>query len=68
VGIVFLPFLGILLYLIVNGDHRRATVPARPAPVTDTTVQELEGLRELRGSGALSEDEYERAKARTLAD
>ncbi|MCP4085687.1 MAG: SHOCT domain-containing protein [Actinomycetia bacterium] len=65
-GIVFMPFLGILLYLIVNGGTESRPAPGRPTPISSTTVDDLERLRGLWTSGALSDDEYERAKSHSL--
>ncbi|MCP5028557.1 MAG: SHOCT domain-containing protein [Actinomycetia bacterium] len=65
-GIVFMPFLGIFLYLIVNGDADSRPAQARPAPISSATIDDLERLRELWTSGALSDDEYERAKSHAL--
>ena len=65
-AIVFLPFLGIFLYLIVNGDAESQQAPARPAPISSDKVDDLERLRDLWTRGSLTDDEYERAKSRTL--
>jgi len=82
VGIIILPFLGVFLYLIVNGDdmNRRS---AEDAQAYDDSVQEyirnaagqsksrsdeLADLSALHKSGALSDDEYSSAKAKVIND
>jgi hypothetical protein len=77
--LVFLPFLGVLLYLIVRGDGMRdrtikAQVDAKNA--FDSYVQEqaharspadeLHKLAELKDKGALSAEEFDQAKAKLL--
>jgi Short C-terminal domain/Phospholipase_D-nuclease N-terminal len=78
--LVFLPFLGVLIYLIVRGDGMRdRTIKAQ----TDAKVEfdsyvreqagaaspadELHKLAALKDKGALSAEEFERAKAKLLA-
>jgi cytochrome c biogenesis protein CcdA len=78
--LVFLPFLGVLLYLIVRGNGMRdrtikAQVDAKKQ--FDSYVQEqahagsaadeLHKLAELKDKGALSAEEFDRAKAKLLA-
>lgn len=71
VGIVFMPFLGVFLYLIVNGD--RMGQPGQNAPQTNrlasgaSTADELSKLATLHESGALTDEEYDRAKTRAVA-
>lgn len=77
VGILFLPFLGVFLYLIARGDrmgqreidrmqdmHRPTGSSARVMP--DTSTAELAELADLKARGSISEAEYERAKGRIL--
>lgn len=76
--LVFLPFLGALLYLIVRGDgmrDRTIKAQAEAKHEFDTYVrqqahsspaEELHKLNELKEKGALSAEEFEQAKARLL--
>ena len=77
--IVFLPWLGALLYLIVRGNSmnertrqvaldNQAAMRAYITESAGTSVsEELRGLAELRDSGVLTPAEYEQAKAKALA-
>lgn len=72
--IVFLPFLGALVYIIARPkvtaqDVRMMTESeaAYRAAASVSTADELSKLSELRGQGVLSEQEYEELKRRTLA-
>jgi len=78
--LVFLPFLGVLLYLIVRGDGMRdRTIKeqtdakkhfdeyVREQAGASSSADELHKLNELREKGALSPEEFERAKAKLLA-
>jgi Phospholipase_D-nuclease N-terminal/Short C-terminal domain len=77
--IVFLPWLGALLYLIVRGNSmnertrqvaldNQAAMRAYISESAGTSVsEELRGLAELRDSGVLTPAEYEQAKAKALA-
>ncbi len=78
--IVVLPLLGALIYMIARGDamnrraarERRASEDGFRAYVQDaagstSTAEELSKLAELRSSGVLNPEEYERAKAKVLA-
>ena len=78
--LVFLPFLGVLLYLIVRGDGMRdRTIKAqadtkrefdsyvREQAQAASPADELHKLNELRESGALSAEEFDRAKSKLLA-
>ena len=77
--IIIIPWLGALVYLIVRGrsmneralraakandEHMRAYV--RDAAGTTSTADELRKLNELRSEGVLSQEDYEKAKAKTL--
>jgi hypothetical protein len=77
--LVFLPFLGALLYLIVRGDGMRdRTIKAqadtkkefdsyvREQAQAGSPADELDKLAELKDKGALSAEEFDRAKARLL--
>ncbi len=77
--LVFLPFLGVLLYLIVRGNGMRdrtikAQVDAkkefdsyvREQAQSGSPADELHKLAELKDKGALSAEEFERAKAKLL--
>ena len=77
--LVFLPFLGVLLYLIVRGDGMRdRTIKAQAEAKQhfDSYVREqahtapadeLHKLNELKEKGALSAEEFDRAKSKLLA-
>ncbi|HEY6550577.1 MAG TPA: SHOCT domain-containing protein [Solirubrobacterales bacterium] len=78
--LVFLPFLGVLLYLIVRGNGMRdrtikAQVDAkkefdsyvREQAQAGSPADELHKLSELKDKGALSAEEFERAKSKLLA-
>jgi hypothetical protein len=77
--LVFLPFLGVLLYLIVRGNGMRdrtikAQVDAkkefdsyvREQAQAGSPADELHKLAELKEKGAISADEFDRAKAKLL--
>ena len=78
--IIIIPWLGALVYLIVRGrsmneralqaakandEHMRAYV--RDAAGSTSTADELRKLNELRAEGVLSQEDYEKAKAKALA-
>jgi hypothetical protein len=78
--LVFLPFLGVLLYLIVRGDGmRNRTIKAqadtkkefdsyvRQQAKPASPADELQKLNELREKGALSVEEFDGAKAKLLS-
>jgi cytochrome c biogenesis protein CcdA len=78
--LVFLPFLGVLLYLIVRGNGMRdrtikAQVDAkkefdsyvREQAQAGSPADELHKLAELKEKGALSAEEFDQAKAKLLA-
>lgn len=77
--ILFVPFLGVFIYLLVNGDkmNARANRAAqeqqdamqsyiRNAAGSGGTADELARLADLHSSGSLSDDEYDAAKAKAL--
>ncbi len=76
--ILFLPLIGVLVYLIVRGHtmhEHAATDQARAAAfqkwertgTSSGTVDDLSKLADLKEKGVLSDDEFERAKAKVLA-
>jgi energy-coupling factor transporter transmembrane protein EcfT len=78
--LVFLPFLGVLLYLIVRGEGMRDRALKEQADAkkhfdeyvrqqahAGSPADELHKLNELKEKGALSAEEFEQAKARLLA-
>jgi cytochrome c biogenesis protein CcdA len=78
--LVFLPFLGVLLYLIVRGNGMRdRTIKeqvdakkhfdeyVREQAGSGSSADELHKLAELKDKGALSPEEFEQAKAKLLA-
>jgi ABC-type multidrug transport system fused ATPase/permease subunit len=78
--LIFLPFLGVLIYLIARGDgmrERAAREQAEARKHMDAYIRETAGasspadelakLSELKDRGAISDAEFEQAKARILA-
>ncbi len=76
--IVILPFLGVLIYLIARGQnmHERTASQARVQDdafrryVRDAAASpadDIAKLDDLRNRGVLSDEEFERAKAKALA-
>jgi phospholipase D-like protein/putative oligomerization/nucleic acid binding protein len=77
--LVFLPFLGALIYLIARGDGmRERTIKAQKEAKGEfdsyirqqthsSPADELHKLSELKAKGDLSSEEFERAKAKLLA-
>jgi hypothetical protein len=78
--LVFLPFLGVLLYLIVRGDGMRDRTLKEQADAKQhfddyvreqaqagSAADELHKLAELKDKGALSSEEFEQAKAKLLS-
>jgi|SRR5436305_1078916 len=77
--LLILPFLGALIYLIARGDGmRRRSIKAQEdakgqldSYIRDqahsSPADELHKLNELKEKGALSPEEFERAKAKLLA-
>ena len=76
--LIFLPFLGVLIYLIARGAgmHERAAKRAATAQsqfdayvrqtAGSSPASELETLAKLRSDGTLSDAEFEQAKQRLL--
>ena len=77
--LVFLPVITVLIYLIARGDgmrHRAVEEQKHMQQASDeyirsvagsSPVDQLHRLDELRARGAISQDEFERMKARVLA-
>jgi cytochrome c biogenesis protein CcdA len=78
--LVFLAFLGVLLYLIVRGDGMRDRTIKEQADAkkhfdeyvreqagAGSSADELHKLSELKAKGDLSSEEFERAKAKLLS-
>ncbi len=78
--LIFLPFLGVLLYLIVRGNGMRdRTIKAqadtkkeldsyvREQAQAASPAEELHKLNDLKEKGALSSEEFDQAKAKLLA-
>ncbi len=79
--LVFLPWLGALIYLIARGgsmherqakmaqdnDARMRAYVQEAAGTTSSTADELRKLAELRDSGAITPADYEQAKAKALS-
>jgi len=77
--LLILPFLGALIYLIARGDGmRERTIKAQEdakgqfdayiqQQAHSSPADELHKLNELKEKGALSTEEFERAKAKLLA-
>ena len=82
VFLIVLPWIGCLTYLIVRGrsmserarmeaerneqDLRRYVQSVAAAPTGDSTASELTKLVDLRDRGAISAEDYDRAKAQVL--
>jgi hypothetical protein len=79
--VIFLPYLGVFVYLIARGhkiqEHRMRDAQAQDAALRQYvqnvagsggggTVDDISRLAELRDRGVLSEDEFQRAKAKAL--
>jgi uncharacterized membrane protein YcjF (UPF0283 family) len=81
IGIVILPYVGVLVYLIARGgkltEHAQADARAQDtaarayiqqaAGTTPSTADELQRLANLKAQGVISDDEFETAKAKALA-
>ena len=80
IGIIILPYLGVLLYLIVRGhkmaEHAQQAAAAQDAAAkqyiqqaagtTKSTAEEIAHLNDLKTQGVLSDAEFEAAKAKAL--
>ncbi|MGH8835360.1 MAG: SHOCT domain-containing protein [Actinomycetes bacterium] len=80
--IIFLPFLGVLIYLIARGkgmsersmkeavareQQTQEYIKAVSATSATSSADELEKLARLRSNGTISEEEFQAAKAKILA-
>ncbi len=78
--LVFIPFFGVLVYLIVRGNGMRdRTIKAqadskkefdsyvREQAQSGSPADELHKLAELKDRGAISDEEFDKAKAKLLA-
>ncbi|MBI2691209.1 MAG: SHOCT domain-containing protein [Solirubrobacterales bacterium] len=77
--LIFLPFLSALVYLIARGDGMRDrtikhAVDIQKAQnayireVAGSPVDDLSKLNDLKNSGVLTQEEFDRAKGKALAD
>ena len=77
IGIVILPYLGVLLYLIVRGhkmaEHARQAAQAQRQYIRDAAgsasspASEIQRLSDLKARGLISDAEFEAGKAKALA-
>ncbi|MDA0158973.1 PLDc N-terminal domain-containing protein [Solirubrobacter ginsenosidimutans] len=75
VVLIFVPFLGVLAYLIVNGDgmgkrnvERAQSAAERYAPASNGgAAGEIAKAKSLLDSGALTQAEFDQLKAKALA-
>jgi energy-coupling factor transporter transmembrane protein EcfT len=69
--IVFLPVLGVLMYLIVRGDkmhtHAVKDIETTEAAMGVSSASQLKTLADLHASGALTDAEFASEKQRVLA-
>lgn len=77
--LIFVPFLGVLIYLIARGDGMRERAVKRQADMrkqmdayvreasgTSSPVDDLAKLSELKDKGAISDAEFQQAKSKLL--
>jgi hypothetical protein len=81
IGIIILPYLGVLVYLIARGhkmaEHAQQAAAAQDAAAkqyiqqaagtTRSTAEEIAHLNDLKNQGVLSDTEFEAAKAKALS-
>jgi phosphoglycerol transferase MdoB-like AlkP superfamily enzyme len=81
IGIIILPYLGLLVYLIARGNkmaqHVQQAAAAQDAAAkayiqqaagtTPSAADEIQRLADLKVQGVISDEEFETAKAKTLA-
>jgi hypothetical protein len=81
IGIIILPYLGLLVYLIARGhkmaQHVQQAAAAHDAAAkayiqqaagtTPSAADEIQRLADLKVQGVISDEEFETAKAKTLA-
>jgi hypothetical protein len=76
--LIFLPFLGVLIYLIANGNdmakrnaeqvvEAQKQFDAHVRSVAGGSAGEIERAKGLLDSGAITQDEFEQIKAKALA-
>jgi uncharacterized membrane protein YcjF (UPF0283 family) len=76
--IIILPFLGVLIYLIARGHnmHERAASDAKAQDAAfksyvrsaaASPADDIEKLEDLKNRGVLSEEEFQRAKAKAIS-
>jgi hypothetical protein len=80
IGIIILPYLGVLLYLIVRGhkmaEHAQQAAAAQDAAAkayiqqaagtTGSAADEIQRLSDLKNQGVISDAEFEAGKAKAL--
>ncbi len=80
IGIIILPYLGVLLYLIVRGhkmaEHAQQAAAAQDAAAkqyiqqaagtTGSTADEIQRLADLKAQGVINDAEFEAGKAKAL--
>jgi len=81
IGIIILPYLGVLLYLIVRGhkmaEHAQQAAAAQDAAAkayiqqaagsSGSTADEIQRLADLKAQGVINDAEFEAGKAKALA-
>jgi uncharacterized membrane protein YcjF (UPF0283 family) len=65
--IIFLPIVGAFTYTIVRGTNAEYADDSRRQAASASPAAELARLNELRTDGAISDEEFESLKARTIA-
>lgn len=65
--LIFLPILGAVTYTIARPDAAGGYESYADTRSGGSTAEELSRLHELRSQGAISDDEYDDLKARTIA-
>lgn len=63
VTILVLPLLGTVIYLVARGDRRDDA----SSDDTSSQAKDLASLADLRAKGVLTEEEFQRAKAKVLS-
>ena len=80
IGIIILPYLGVLLYLIIRGhkmaEHAQQAAAAQDAAAkayiqqaagsSGSTAEEIQRLADLKAQGVISDAEFEAGKAKAL--
>jgi uncharacterized membrane protein YcjF (UPF0283 family) len=65
--IIFLPIIGAISYTVVRASSPPDYADLREQPSGTSTATELARLNDLRTDGAISDEEYETLKTRTIA-